>query len=369
MTGKPLNLLMTADAVGGVFQYALDLASGLRAHGITTTLAMMGPAMQPAQAAAALQVPGLTILETQLPLDWLAEDVHSVGEAAHALARIARQRGSDLVHVNTPALADGPYAVPVIAAAHSCLATWWDAVKEGPLPEDFRWRTDLMARGLKAAAAVVAPSRAYARMLADAYGVDVLPVPNGRAEAPAVVPPNPAAHAFTAGRLWDEGKNVATLDAAAAMTAVPIRAAGPLAGPNGARVAYSHLDWAGMLDERGMRAEFAKRPIFVSAALYEPFGLTALEAAQAGCPLVLADIPTFRELWDDVAVFVPARDPQAFAAALTRLAADEDGRAALGGTAIARAHRYSITRMASAMAEIYGALLRGATMEAKEAAA
>ncbi|MFC7396145.1 glycosyltransferase family 4 protein [Chelatococcus sp. GCM10030263] len=366
----PLKLLMTADAVGGVFQYALDLASGLHAHGITTTLAVMGPAMQPAQAVAALEVPGLTILDTRLPLDWLAEDAHSVGEAAHALARIARQRGADLVQVNTPALADGPFAVPVVAAAHSCLATWWAAVKEGPLPYDFRWRTDLMARGLKAAHTVVAPSRAYAQMLADAYGIEALPVSNGRAEASAVVPPDTAAQAFTAGRLWDEGKNVATLDAAAALTAVPIRTAGPLAGPNGAQVTFRHLSWAGVLDDRGMRAELANRPIFVSAALYEPFGLTVLEAAQAGCPLVLSDIPTFRELWNGAAVFVPPRDAQGFAAALTRLAADEQERAALGATAVARATRYGITRMASAMAEIYGALINGITTTgAKEAAA
>jgi glycosyltransferase involved in cell wall biosynthesis len=369
MIGKPLNLLMTADAVGGVFQYALDLASGLRAHGVTTTLAMMGPPMRPAQAAAALDVPGLTILDTRLPLDWLAEDAHSIGEAAHALARIAKQRGTDLVQVNTPALADAPFDVPVVAAAHSCLATWWIAVKEGPLPPDFRWRTDFMARGLKAADTVVAPSRAYAQMLAEAYDVRALPVHNGRDEGPVAVPSDVAPRAFTAGRLWDEGKNVATLDAAAALTAVPIRAAGPLAGPNGTSATYAHLDWAGVLDERSMRAEFAKRPIFVSAALYEPFGLTALEAAQAGCPLVLADIPSFRELWDAAAVFVPPRDAKGFAAALTRLAADHEERAALGAAAAARATRYSVARMASAMAEIYGALLRGATTEAKEAAA
>jgi glycosyltransferase involved in cell wall biosynthesis len=366
----PLKLLMTADAVGGVFQYALDLASGLSTHGITTTLAMMGPAMRPAQAAAALQVPGLTILDTRQPLDWLAADAHSIGEAAHALARIARQREVDIVHVNTPALADGPFEVPVVAAAHSCLATWWSAVREGLLPEDFRWRTELMAHGLKAADAVVAPSSAYARMLADTYGIDALPVHNGRAEPPTDLSLDMAPMAFTAGRLWDEGKNVATLDAAAALTAVPIRTAGPLAGPNGAQVTFRHLSWAGVLDDRGMRAELANRPIFVSAALYEPFGLTVLEAAQAGCPLVLSDIPTFRELWNGAAVFVPPRDAQGFAAALTRLAADEQERAALGATAAARATRYGIARMASAMAEIYGALLNGITTTgAKEAAA
>jgi hypothetical protein len=35
----------------------------------------------------------------------------------------------------------------------------------------------------------------------------------------------------------------------------------------------------------------------------EPFGLAVLEAAQAGCPLVLSDLPGFRELWDGAALF------------------------------------------------------------------
>ena len=48
----------------------------------------------------------------------------------------------------------------------------------------------------------------------------------------------------------------------------------------------------------------ARTAVFVSPALYEPFGLAVLEAAQAGCALVLSDIPTFRELWDGVALFV-----------------------------------------------------------------
>ena len=55
------------------------------------------------------------------------------------------------------------------------------------------------------------------------------------------------------------------------------------------------------------RAGSARCPIFVSAARYEPFGLAVLEAAQAGCALVLSDIPTFRELWDGAALFVPRR--------------------------------------------------------------
>ena len=47
MRPPPTRLLMTADAVGGVWTYALDLAAGLAPFGVETTLAVLGPAPAP----------------------------------------------------------------------------------------------------------------------------------------------------------------------------------------------------------------------------------------------------------------------------------------------------------------------------------
>jgi glycosyltransferase involved in cell wall biosynthesis len=158
---------------------------------------------------------------------------------------------------------------------------------------------------------------------------------------------------FTAGRLWDEGKNVATLDAAAARLNVPFEAAGPVYGPNGASVALENLRALGEVGRARLNGIFTARPIFASAALYEPFGLSVLEAAQAGCALVLSDISTHRELWDGAAIFVPARDHAAFACAIRRLLDDPHERRNFGQLAIAHARRYTPERMAGGMIEIY----------------
>src|SRR5207253_1364845 len=99
---------------------------------------------------------------------------------------------------------------------------------------------------------------------------------------------------FTASRLWDEGKNVTTLDAAAARLKVPFEAAGAQRGPNGAAVQLDHIRPLGELSAARLGALYGARPIFASAALYEPFGLSVLEAAHAGCALVVSDIPTHR---------------------------------------------------------------------------
>ena len=158
---------------------------------------------------------------------------------------------------------------------------------------------------------------------------------------------------FTAGRLWDEGKNLAVLDRAAARLPVSVEAAGPLTGPNGASVTLHHIRALGPLGETALREKLAARPIFVSSALYEPFGLAVLEAAQAGCALVLSDIPTFRELWDGAALFVPPHDDRALAAAIVRLLGDRSYRSERAEKAVERAARYSVEACVDATETAY----------------
>ncbi len=147
--------------------------------------------------------------------------------------------------------------------------------------------------------------------------------------------------AFTAGRLWDEGKSITTLDRAAARLGIPFKAAGPIAGPNGQRAVLEHLHGLGSVEERVIAEYLSARPVFVSAPRYEPFGLAVLEAALAGCPLVLSDIPTFRELWNGAAIFVEPDDSAGFAAAIEALIGDVPARLTHGDLARRRAARFT----------------------------
>jgi glycosyltransferase involved in cell wall biosynthesis len=208
---------------------------------------------------------------------------------------------------------------------------------------------------LARASAIVAPSLAFAAETARIYDVEVTTVHNGRQRAWTRELPQ-GDFVFTAGRLWDEGKNVATLDAAAARLKVPMQAAGPTQGPNGAVFSPSRLQALGTLSTTRLAGLFAARPIYASAALYEPFGLSVLEAAQAGCALVLSDIPTHREIWGGAAIFVPAKDDAAFASAINDLMTDPDERQQLGQLARARSAHYTPRRLARGMAEIYARL-------------
>ena len=364
---------MTADAVGGVWTYALDLGRELARSGLRVTLAVIGPAPS-ADGRIEAEAAGLHLRHLGGELDWTAASEPEVAASAAHLSALASELRPHLLHLNSPALAAfRPFPVPVLAACHSCVATWWSAVKgEAPLPPDLVWRARLTARGYAAADTLIAPSRAFAEATRDAYDLPVVPeiVLNGRSLPPPFrdtslnplrgqLSPGESIHdvaVFTAGRLWDEGKDVMTLDRAIGRTGLPALAAGPPAGPNGQGVTLQHVRAPGRLRHSDIEGCLASRPIFVSSSLYEPFGLAVLEAAQAGCPLALSDIATFRELWDGAAVFFPPGDDLALAARLEALAGDPDRRAALGDAARARAAHYTASAMSAAALQVYGRL-------------
>lgn len=354
-----LRVFMTADAVGGVWSYALDLAQALSAGGAQVTLAVLGPQPGSAQSRQAANA-GVSLLSTGLDLDWTAASADAARVAGSAVARLSASLRPDIVHLHSAGLLAGQsYAAPVVVTCHSCAATWWQAVHGGKLPPQLAWQRDRTAAGYARADALIAPSQTFALATMAAYGhpIDPVVVHNGRASCPIGQSAGEGAAVFTSGRLWDLGKDVATLDAAAALLPWPVVAAGSLDGPNGERASFSHLQALGWLSPRQVADHLAASPIYVTAARYEPFGLGVLEAAQAGCALVLSDLPTFRELWDQAASFVPLGDPHGYAAAITGLMQDPARRAALGDAARARAGRYTVAAMAAGTLAVYQARL------------
>ncbi len=349
-----MRLLMTTDAVGGIWQYSLELAAALE---VEVVLAVLGPAPDADQRLAA-DAAGVRLVETGLPLDWLSDGTAPVLAAGEAVARLAREMGADLVHLNAPALAVARFGQPVVAVNHGCLGTWWDAARGIAVDPARAWLPELVGRGLRAADRVVAPTRAYAEATARRYGLPMTPaaVHNGRTAMP-VPDAQPFHGALTIGRLWDEVKDTATLDAAASLLDAPFVAIGATRAPHGATVTPAHLQATGPLPAAEIAQWLARRPVFVSAARFEPFGLAVLEAAQAGCPLVLSDIPTFRELWEGAATFVSPGNAPGFAKAAAALLADPACHAAQGQAARQRAARYTPAAMTAQMTGIYRDLL------------
>jgi glycosyltransferase involved in cell wall biosynthesis len=353
----PRHVLMTVDAVGGVWRYAVDLAVSLQDWGITCDLRGFGPEPVEEQQRECRER-GVALDWVSLPLDWTAEAPQDVVSLPAAIEAAARRCGADLVQVNVPSQAAGcRWEGPIVAVSHSCLATWWAAVRGGERPSDWRWRVALTGEGMRRAEVVVAPTAAHGEAIRKAYGEDFAPrtVPNAAGRAQHAVAKEPVV--VSAGRWWDDGKNAAVLDAAAALVRWPVLAFGATQGPQGQGFAFRMADARGEQPRQIVSEAMARCAVFVSASLYEPFGLAALEAAAQGCALVLADIPTFRETWQGAALFFDARDPASLAGRLAGLAGDEASVAGLGEAARRRARHFTFDRQASAMIEVYRAAL------------
>jgi glycosyltransferase involved in cell wall biosynthesis len=358
------RLLMTVDAAGGVWRYAIDLARALRAEGVETAFLGFGPRPRPEAEAEALRIGPLDW--SDLPLDWMAEGPAALSSVPAAIAAAAKGARADIVQVNVPSQAAGlADDLPVVAVHHSCVATWFRAVRGTGLPEGWAWQHALTRAGLARAEAVVAPSVAHGRAVTAVYGAArIRVVPNGT-DAPENDLPG-GAYAAAAGRWWDEGKGGATLDAAAATTLWPVVMAGAVRAPGGADWTPRHAVAAGALPHAAAAALICNAGVFVAPSRYEPFGLAVAEAARAARPLILSDIPVFRELWGDAATYVPPGDAEALAGAINRLAADPDLRGKLGRKAQVRARRFTVTAQARAMAGVYGHVLaRRAVAEAR----
>jgi glycosyltransferase involved in cell wall biosynthesis len=101
----------------------------------------------------------------------------------------------------------------------------------------------------------------------------------------------------------------------------------------------------------------AETAIFAAPARYEPFGLAILEAARAGCALVLSRLPSLLELWSDSARFVAPGDAQDLRRELQGLIDDPDALQRLQQAARERAARYTRSRMLGGYSAVYRQLL------------
>jgi len=354
------HVLVTLDAIGGVWRYAMDLAEGLTRAGYRFTFAGLGPRPSPQQQREAEALGRLHWLDA--PLDWTAEAEAELDVIPDLLQQLVAQSDVDLVHLNLPSQACAlELDVPVLVVSHSCVVTWFAAVRQSPVPADWQWQYRRNRSGFDVASAVLAPSRSHAEMLRASYGaignLDV--VYNGSRPGLASAPKDNVV--FAAGRWWDEGKNGAVLDRAARHTAWPVIMAGSVRGPNGQYFAIEGAEAPGELAHGEVLHRMSRAAVVASPSIYEPFGLAPLEAAQAGAALVLSDIPTYRELWEGAALFAPADDDHAFAAALNSLAEDPALRDDLAARARRRAQDFTLERQATAMQAVYDRLLRPAT--------
>jgi glycogen synthase len=359
MDARP-RILVTADTVGGVWTYALELAKALGERDVRVALATMGAPLTAQQRTQVRRLPQVRLFESAWKLEWMQGAWDDVDRAGEWLLGIEREWRPDVVHLNQFAFGALPFTAPSLVVAHSCVLSWWRAVHGEDAPPDWDVYRRKVAQGLRGAGLVVAPTRAMLQTLVRDYGYAhaALVIGNGR-DGTLFQPGRKESVIFAAGRLWDEAKNIAALQAVAPQLPWPVHVAGSTAHPDGGNVVPMSVRCLGELAPELLAQHLGSAAIYALPARYEPFGLSVLEAALSGCALVLGDIASLREIWGPAAVYVPPGDHAALRNALRALIEDPQRRQALALAARTRALQHTPQRLAADYLKAY-AMLRPA---------
>jgi glycosyltransferase involved in cell wall biosynthesis len=341
---------MTGDTVGGVWTFTLELAQALGKHDIEVVLAAMGGLPSEAQVSEAKRIPNLRLYTSDLKHEWMDDPWSDVEESCHWLLDLERSVSPDLIHLNTYVHSALPWLAPVVLTAHSCVLSWWTAVKGEPAPSTWNRYRAAVVRGLQAASLVTAPAHAMLTALEQCY----CKLPHARVIYNGCEPSRFRRGTqkdqiiLCAGRLWDAGKNVAALARIACDLPWKVYVAGETLG---AKVPGCRA--LGSLSREALPDWYTRAAIYALPARYEPFGLSALEAGLSGCALVLGDIPSLREIWGGAAAFVPPDDIGMLRKVLRALIEDEPLRASLAEWSYERARQFTAERMAQEYLAIY----------------
>lgn len=361
VAAKPSRVLMTTDAVGGVWTYALELAVATQAFDVSYTLACLGPEPSEAQRREAAAVPNLRLEVLGGKLEWMPDAWDSVEEHARALCALESDVRPNLVHLNSFSVGSAGFAAPVLMVGHSCVLSWWRACKGEEAGTEWDAYRRRVQQGISAADCFVAPTQSMLEEFGRLYDMDCWrqAIPNGRR-----VPLGPEAEKrpliAAVGRLWDEAKNISVVADAAKDFEWPCVVAGSPAAPDGDATEWTNVELCGVLAQDDVWRLLQSATIYVHPASYEPFGLAPLEAAAAGCALVLGDIPSLRELWNGAALFVQPRDGDALRRGVEQLIGDEEYRLEIAHRARSRARAYGAARFGASYVEVYDHLRHAA---------
>jgi glycogen synthase len=363
--------------MSGSWTYTRELVTGLVTRGVRVTLVSFGEIPMPDQTSWMDLLHGLEYRPTAFRLEWMDEAPQDLRESSAFLANLVRELRPDLLHLHQFCHGDLPVDVPRVIMAHGDLISWSEAV-QGCTPRPTRtlkWYRDTIVRGIAAADAVVAPSACMLNTLISTYS---------RPRRAAIIYPgrnpiffNPYISkddsVLSVGRLLDAGKQVFLLtqcahpfsvcivgaDQTVSVPRIPIRADVKVSTDQ------SCVAVRGPQTEAQLRALYSRAAVYAATPRYEPLGIAALEAAFSRCAIVANDIPSFREVWGDAALYFRTNDASSLAETLRQLDSDRALRHVYADRAYTRAReRFTTKRMIDDYLDLYRSLLSARSLAA-----
>lgn len=350
---------MTADTVGGVWTYCIELCKSLAEYNVQFHVVTTGALMKPWQKQEIETLNNVVVHEKDFLLEWMNDPWNDIDESGKWLLQLEREVKPNIIHLNGYSYAALQWKAPCIVVAHSDVCSWWLAVKNEMPPAEWKEYYQRVKDGLQYADLIVAPSHAMLNYINQIYA------PQG--DAKVIYNARSSEHfyrsqkqqtIFSMGRIWDEGKNIQLLVDAAPNINCKIKIAGDNNfNGDSIQLEQTNIEYLGKLNTQQVADELSRASVFVMPARYEPFGLSALEAALSGCALVLGDTDSLREIWQDNALFVNTDDAVALAETINTLMNDKAMLEQYANKAYEHSKNYSTTIMANQYLRTYRKLL------------
>lgn len=355
--GRPTRILMTTTGDRTTWAHSLDLAGALGRFGIEVALATLGSPPSNGQLEEALAFPNLQVFPSRFGASWTDDSWDEVERAGEWLLRMEEHVEPDLIHLHAYPFGSLDFQAPVLLEGHDCPVCRWSAVEGQAVPLVWERYRRAVVRALRQARMVVAPTGAALQELSNTFGY--LPpsrvIPVGRSAR--LLPPRDKERLIlSAGCFGDRSRDLGSLESVARDLEWPVAVLVDGQPSDEDTVRPVRLVESDSSDR--LATWYGRAAIFALPCRYEPNGLSVLEAALAGCALVLGDVPALRELWEGAALFVAPGDATDLRRALDLLIAEPKGRRGLGQRARARALLLSPERRAASFLEAYALLLR-----------
>jgi glycosyltransferase involved in cell wall biosynthesis len=368
--GGTVHVLVTADSLSSSWTYARELVTGLVTRGVRVTLVSFGEIPLPHQTSWMEHLHGLDYRPTGFRLEWMQEAEEDLPESTDFLIALVNELRPDILHFNQFCYGSLPVDVPRVVMANGDLVTFRQAVHDKPGKPDpsLTWYRKIVSSGLMCADAVIAPSGWMLDRISDCYGYPrrgevIYPGRNPIFFNPYVSKDDCV---LSVGRLVDASKQVFLLtqqphplpvcivgaEQTVPIPRVPIRA--------DVKVATEQTSVAirGPQTDAQLRALYSRAAIYAATSRYEPLGMPALEAAFSRCAIVANDIPSFREIWGDTALYFRRNDAESLAENIRLLNEDRAMRRAYAELAYTRAReRFTTKRMIDQCLQLYRSLI------------
>lgn len=345
---------MTTDTIGGVWRYSLELARNLEKHNVQVLLATFGPLPTEDQLNEVRELSGTSLYSVPYKLEWMHAPWEDLEKSQRWLLNLTFTLNPDVLHFNSFAFDTNLFQAPSVMVGHSCVLSWWEKVKNEPAPPQWERYAKIVRRGLQSANMVVAPSKFMLKNLQKYYG----PLPHTKVIYNASNPTffhidEKQKYIFSMGRLWDEAKNIKFLIEAARHLHYPVFIAGDSHNKLDKTLLPPNVTLLGQLNKKQIAGWLSKASVFVMPSLYEPFGLSALEAAFSGCALLLGRIPSAQEIWKDYALYFDPHQPSELISLINKIMADDKFRNKISRKAIIGASVYEPDKMTEEYLSLY----------------